>query len=418
MIKFIEYFNFSLFLIFTICYSYQIIYSVVAIIKKPKRYIANKLHKYAVVVSARNESAVIMQLIKSIKLQKYPEELVDIYVIADNCTDNTAQLAKDAGVYVFERFNETLVGKGYAIDYALKNILLSPKADEYEGYFVVDADNLLREDYIAEMNNVFDQGYRVVTGYRNSKNYDTNWLSAAYSIWFLRESKYLNNARMILGTSCAISGTGFLVHSDIIRENGGWKHHLLTEDIEFTADNVIQGETIGYCGEAILYDEQPITFKQSWDQRLRWAKGFYQVLGKYGKDLWKTIWKRHSFSCFDMLMTVSPAMFITFLGILVNAGVLIFSLFSDSSVYMISFALRSLINTLGIFYLTFLFFGFLTLITEWKNICAVKWKRIVYVFAFPIFILTYIPIALCALRKKVEWKPIVHSIDKSIEEVK
>ncbi len=175
--------------------------------------------------------------------------------------------------------------------------------EKYDGYFIFDADNLLDENYIAEMNKVFANGYKVVTSYRNSKNYDTNWLSAGYSLWFLREAKYLNNSRMILKTGCAISGTGFMVSDEIIRKNNGWKHHLLTEDIEFSIDNAIHGEKIGYCGTAVLYDEQPYLFEQSWNQRLRWAKGFYQVFAKYGMELFKSIFTKRSFSCYDMFVT-------------------------------------------------------------------------------------------------------------------
>ena len=76
---------------------------------------------------------------------------------------------------------------------------------------------------------------------RNSKNYGTNWISAGYALWFLRESRFLNGARMKLGTSCAISGTGFLVSSKMIQKDGGWKYNLLTEDIEFSTDHIIRG---------------------------------------------------------------------------------------------------------------------------------------------------------------------------------
>lgn len=387
-------------------------------LQKPKQHVADKHHKYAVIISARNESAVIDQLIQSIKKQKYPDELIDTYVVADNCTDNTAEIARKAGAYVYERFNQNQIGKGYALDYILKIILNSPKADEYEGYFVFDADNLLDDQYVAQMNNVFDNGYRVVTSYRNSKNYDTNWISAGYSLWFLRESKYLNNSRMMLGTSCAISGTGFLIHKDIIKKNNGWKHHLLTEDIEFTVDNVIQGEKIGYCGEAVLYDEQPVTFKQSWNQRLRWAKGFYQVFGNYGRDLFKGIFKNKSFSCFDMFMTISPATFITIISALMNAIFLIYGLLTPaSSNAIISTTLSSLGNMFIDFYIIFLFFGALTLITEWKKIRARSWKKILHVFTFPIFMFTYMPIAIVAIFKKIEWVPITHTVSKTIEEV-
>ena len=104
-------------------------------------------------------------------------------------------------------------------------------------------------------------------------------------IWFLREARFLNYPRMKLHTNCAISGTGFLVSSKIIEENGGWPYHLLTEDIQFSTVCATKGWRIGYCDDAILYDEQPVTFSQSWRQRMRWAKGFYQVNAHCGMPL-------------------------------------------------------------------------------------------------------------------------------------
>ena len=156
------------------------------------------------------------------------------------------------------------------------------------------------------MNKVFDRGYNVITSYRNSKNYDTNWITSGYSLWFIREAKYLNNPRMMLKTSCAVSGTGFLVNSSIIKKNNGWKFNLLTEDIQFSVVNILEGEKIGYCESAMFYDEQPTTFKQSWNQRMRWSKGFYQVMFRYGRELIAMMFKKREMfvSCYDMFMTL------------------------------------------------------------------------------------------------------------------
>ena len=276
-ISFVDVFNFCVFLAFTICYTYQLYYVFVVLTRKPKKLVAKKNHKFAAVISARNESAVIGQLIHSIKVQNYPSELIDVFVIADNCTDNTAEVAREAGAIVFPRFNTEQVGKGYALDYGF-NVIRSQYADRgYEAYFVFDADNVLDVNYFREMNKTFDNGAVASTSYRNSKNYDSNWISAGYAVWFLREAKFLNQARLTLNTSCAVSGTGFFVSAKIIERNGGWKWHLLTEDIEFSANSILEGERISYTPTAVLYDEQPVTFRDSWNQRFRWAKGFYQV---------------------------------------------------------------------------------------------------------------------------------------------
>lgn len=412
--KAIVFFNCVISIVFTLCYAYQFFYIFVGLLKKPKKFTAKKQHRFAVVVSARNESSVIGNLIASIKNQNYPSELVDVFVIADNCTDNTAEIARSAGAIVYERFNKEQVGKGYALDW-LFNIIDSEHSDKgYEGYIIFDADNILDPNYIAEMNKVFDNGYRIITSYRNSKNYDTNWITAGYSLWFLREAKYLNNARMQLGTSCAISGTGFLVSAEVIKENGGWIHHLLTEDIEFTTDSIIHGEKIGYCADAILYDEQPTKFEQSYTQRLRWAKGFYQVFRNYGGKLIKGIFKG-SFSCFDMLMTIMPAMLLTLISIAINIIAIPVGIVTHSNdlVMLIQILTKTLANFYGMFFLL----GLITTITESGQIHCSKAKRVLYLFTFPLFMLTYVPIAIVALFRKIEWKPINHSVSKSLTEI-
>jgi cellulose synthase/poly-beta-1,6-N-acetylglucosamine synthase-like glycosyltransferase len=283
-------------LLFAACYFYQFLYIFVPFVKKSRAAEAGKLHRYAVLIAARNEEAVIAKLIESIKNQNYPSELIEIFVVADNCTDNTAQKARTAGAYVYERFNRYKIGKGYAIEFLLDRIAEEYPESPFDGYFVFDADNLLDENYIAEMNKSFSNGNRIITSYRNSKNYGSNWISAGTALWFLRESQYLSRSRSLLGVSCAVSGTGFLFHREIIERSGGWKFFLLTEDIEFSIYNVINGERIAYCESAVLYDEQPARFRQSWNQRMRWTKGNMQVCRKYGARLIKSIFKNKSFS--------------------------------------------------------------------------------------------------------------------------
>lgn len=417
MRSFLDTINLLLFIFFTVLYSYQLFYVIVSLFWKKKTFTARKRHRFAILIAARNEQSVICQLISSIKKQKYPEELYDIYVIADNCTDETAKRAQDAGATVFSRNDTSHIGKGYALNFGFKGIVKLGKFSEYDGFFVFDADNLLDENYIEEMNKVFDSGYRIVTSYRNSKNYDTNWISAGSSLWFLREAKFINSSRMLLGLSCAVSGTGFLVSREIIERNQGWKYYLLTEDIEFSIDSVIRDEKIGYAENAVLYDEQPYTFEQSWNQRIRWAKGFFQVFAAYGAQLVRAIFKNRSFSAYDMLMTIMPAMLLTVLGAVANSVFLVVSLLNLSQMAEIALVSAiALFMTFFNFYAILFFFAVITTITEWRNINTSTKKKILYTFTFPIFIFTYIPISIAALFKKIEWKPIDHNIAKNIEE--
>ena len=413
-------FNICVFITFTFCYAYQLFYVLVVLTRKAPKQTAKENHRYAVLIAARNENAVIGDLIHSIRVQNYPQELIDIFVIADNCTDNTAAIAQEAGAIVFPRFNTEQIGKGYALDYGVTCIREHYSENEYEAYFVFDADNVLDVNYFREMNKTFDNGAVASTSYRNSKNYDSNWISAGYAVWFLREAKFLNQARLTLNTSCAVSGTGFFVSAKIIERNGGWKWHLLTEDIEFSANSILEGERISYTPTAVLYDEQPVTFRDSWNQRFRWAKGFYQVFWHYGARLAKGIAtnpKGSRFACYDMLMTIAPGMLLTIISVTFNAiiialaaaGLMSTGVMVASSVSSICFCLMN--------YMVFMFmFGVLTTFVEWDSIHSTTGKKIRYMFTFPFFMLTYVPIALVALVKKCNWKPIKHSINVDVQE--
>lgn len=487
MAAFVNTFNLFLFFVFSLCYMYQAVYAVIVLVKDHRRKIVSipdeRFNRFAVMIAGRNEAAVIGELVQSVKNQDYPAGLVDVYVIADNCTDNTAEVAREAGAEVLIRNDRLVVGKSHALDFALNRIRVlhgdeSGRTD-YDGYFVFDADNVLDPGFVAAMNRGMNRGYQVLTCYRNSKNYDSNWISAGSALWFLREAKFLSNARYMMGSSCAISGTGFMISADILESNGGWIHHLLTEDIEFSTDCISHGIRIGYCADAYVYDEQPTTMRDSWRQRMRWAKGFYQVLLKYGNNLFRGIFKGETskFACYDMFMTIAPAMLLTVAGFAINlvfcltgivqmvgiaasvqtvaAGTssVVGAASSDANWFTVATAMMtgsifegdalSSFNTsevsvmlayaearativtsvisLGSCFLSFavvmLVFGVLTTITEWKHIHAKNSDKIKYIFTFPVFMLTYVPIALIAVFKKVEWKPITHNVVRSVADV-
>ena len=416
----IDVLNFIVCIVFAICYGYQLIYVLVVLTHSPKKLEAKKNHRYAVMISARNESAVIADIVHSIKVQNYPQELIDVFVIADNCTDDTAEVARDAGAIVFRRFNSKEVGKGYALDYGYHCIREMYGDRGYEAYFVFDADNVLDVNYFREMNKTFDNGAKVSTSYRNSKNFGSNWISMGYGTAFIREAKFLNQARLTLNTSCAISGTGFYVSADILESTDGWKWYLLTEDIEFSSWCVVNGIRISYTPTAMLYDEQPVTFHDSWNQRFRWAKGFYQVFWHYGLKLLRGVVrnpKGSRFACYDMFMTVSPGMLVTGIVVLFNIAIVVLGATGTVSTgVMIASSLSTVCFCLLSYMLTMFAFGVLTMFVEWDSVRTTTSKKVCAMFAFPIFMITYIPIGAVALFKKCEWVPIKHTISVNVEE--
>ena len=413
-----------------ILYSYQMVYMAIVVLHDFKHRKDQKdnlkkvtVHKLAAIISARNEAEVIGQLLDTINNQNYPESMRQAIVIADNCTDNTAEIARAHGAVVYERFNREKVGKGYALNYVFRNIARDFGDDYFDAYIIIDADNLLDENYFAEMNKMYCKGFRISTSYRNSKNFGANWISAGYAVAFLREARFLNYARMLLKTSCAVSGTGFMVASSVIRERCGWNYNLLTEDIQFTVDTVVRGERIGYCGTAMLYDEQPTTFKQSWNQRMRWSKGFYQVAAKYGKTLVNGVThtenRQNRFTCFDMAMTVIPMIFVTIAVLATDIILLMYSIFGPVFMpHLMNEMIYAIVSWFFAYYGALLFMGAVTMIAEWKRIKCPVGKRILYTFTYPLFMITYIPISFAALIGKVDWKPINHSVSATLDQVR
>ena len=399
--------NYVIMVIFFACYAYQFFYIPVAWLKKQTPLPEGKLHRYAVLIAARNEATVIGSLIDSLKRQNYPADRIDIYVVADNCTDHTAEVSELHGATVFERFDKVRVGKGYALHFLLDRI-----EESYDAYLVFDADNVVDPNYVREINKTFSAGYDIVTSYRNSKNYGDNWISSGYGLWFLREAQYLNRPRAVLGASCGVSGTGFLFSRRILEQCGGWNFFLLTEDIEFTAHNIVNGEKVGYCPTAIFYDEQPTGFRQSVRQRMRWVQGYLQVLHHYGGKLIKGCF-HESFSCFDMLMNIAPAAILAWVSVLINVAAAIFRLVNGADVLTVVFSIgQSLLNLC----LTVFILGLITTISEWKQIHCSTGRKLLAVVTFPLFMLTYLPVTVAALVCKPNWKPITHSKSVSVEE--
>ncbi len=407
--------NFIITVIFALCYTYQFVYVPISLWmqhkdKKKKAAAAQtdgQLKHYAVLISARNEEQVIGQLLSSINNQTYKGS-VTTFVMADNCTDDTYGEAIRHGAVAYTRTSTTHIGKGYAMEALIKNIQRD-YPEGFDGFFVFDADNILAPDYIEEMHKCHLEGNEAITSYRNIKNYGDNWISSGYGLWFLRETMYLNYTRYKIGASAAISGTGFFFSNSVLKDIGGWPFHLLTEDIEFTINRVCKGRKIAFCRTAVFYDEQPTSLKQSITQRMRWARGYIQVFRHYGKDLISGIF-HGNFSAFDMAMNIMPAFLLTALSISCNLAYGIIGAIMGGDV---TIALYSMFET--VFNACSLLFvlGSITLITEWKNIHARPSRKIFSAFSFPMFMLTYIPIAFTAMFVNPGWKPIQHKATTS-----
>ncbi len=419
IIKILQIINYIISTIMIIVYANQFIYIIFSIFVKPKKYKeAQKQHIYGYIICGKNEENVIYNLIDSIKKQDYPHEKMHIFVCADNCNDQTAKIAKEAGAIVFERFDNEKIGKSYALDYTIKRIQKEYNHLGIEAYILFDADNLVDKNFTKEMNKLYDNGYKVVTGFRDSKNFENNWVSAGSSYMFYRECCQVHLVRSCFNSGTYVSGTGFLMDKDLVKD--GWNYNTLTEDIEFSADCASKGIKIGYAYDALFFDEQPIHLKDSMRQRLRWCKGNNQVFSRYGGKLFFGMFKKFSIQKWSMFTHTIPLPAISLLWIIVHqiCGGITCIVYDLGFSYYVSEVLIFTWYTVRSIFLSGYLSSIVLLFQTWKrNNC--KWyKKIFYNIMFPIFLAVYLPITVIALFKKsISWKQIKHTDNKTIDQI-
>ena len=396
--------------IVTIFWLYQLLISLCSLIKlKDKPLKIHKDHKFMAIIPAHNEEAVVANLIESLKNQNYNKDLYDIYVIADNCTDNTARVAREAGAIVYERFDNTKKTKGYALDWFLQQ-KIQEDAD-YDAVCIFDADNIVDKNFIKNMNKKLCQGEEVVQGYRDIKNPTDNWITAGYALFYWTMHRMYHLARYNIGLSPLLNGTGFMVKFDVVKPNG-WETQTLTEDIEFSLKQIIQGRKLGWATDAIVYDEQPTSFKQSWSQRSRWTVGHMQCLKTYTGQLYKAVKEHKTLMNFDGLLYIAgttPILVVTFGLILINC-IMYVSKAMTTWLFIVNI-LNYLIPTLLFPIFTALF----VMVLEKKPIKPM----IKGLLCYPAFMGTWVIINLkCLFKRETTWEKIDHVRDIKIAEVK
>ncbi|MEG3071993.1 MAG: glycosyltransferase family 2 protein [Candidatus Syntrophopropionicum ammoniitolerans] len=187
--------------------------------------------RFAIVVAAYNEEKVIGELIRNLQHLDYPKELYDVYVVADNCTDETAVIAAENGATVMERFNQVDKGKGYALEYAFNNIF--ERGIPYDAVCVFDADNLVAENFLSIMNGHLLKGEKIIQGFLDTKNAHDTWITKSIYISYILTNRFWQLSKYNLGFTCALGvSTGMCLSVEMLKRYG-WGMTSLTEDLEF-----------------------------------------------------------------------------------------------------------------------------------------------------------------------------------------
>ncbi|GIP34446.1 glycosyltransferase family 2 protein [Paenibacillus sp. J2TS4] len=374
--------------------------------KQKKQYEPQK--SFAVLVAAHNEEQVVGALIENLKSLNYPKELYDIMVICDNCTDRTADIVKQHGVYAFERRNPNLRGKGYAIEWMLKKLWKHPRS--YDAVVMFDADNLVSPDFLLHMNNDLCSGARVIQGYLDTKNPHDSWITSAYAVTYWFCNRLWQLPRQNLNLANFLGGTGMCFESNLLKEMG-WGATSLVEDLEFTMRCVQRGINPTFNYEAKVYDEKPLTFKASARQRLRWMQGHFEVARRYFFPLFWQGLKEANWAKID-----------TAIYALNVYNVLVGSLLTI--VLWIDLSIPGGPHFTSVFFFAPILFGAITILGAVQFPIALliekaSWKSYRSLITFPVFLLSWWPVTLYAFftQNNKTWSHTKHTRVIRLEDV-
>nr|WP_245331414.1 glycosyltransferase family 2 protein [Clostridium algifaecis] len=397
---------------------YYLLISFFGLWRKKDNKVVNEKRSFALIVAAHNEEIVIGDIVESLKSIEYPKELYDIFVVADNCNDKTAEMAKDKGAIVYERFNKDKRGKGYALEWMFSKLFKMNK--KYSAVAIFDADNLVHKDFLKEMNKKLCEGYKVVQGYLDSKNPEDTWITGSYSIGFWTNNRMFQLGKSNIGLSTQLGGTGFCIETNILKKLG-WGATCLTEDLEFTCKLILNGYKIGWAHDAIVYDEKPLTLSQSWRQRKRWMQGFADVYSRYFLKLIKKAVTSFSFIPLDCaLYSIQPIMTILIsisaIGGLIKYFMTTYKVLSNLDTILYSINFNSITILAIVFYiLQYIYTPFILIIEKKLN-----YKIFLYYIIYPIYVITWFPISIQGIINKnnKEWNHTVHTRSVKIKDLR
>jgi 1,2-diacylglycerol 3-beta-glucosyltransferase len=230
-------------------------------------------HRFAILAPAHNEEKLLPVLLENLSRLDYPRQLFTVYVVADNCTDQTALFARTAGATVYERFDQLNIGKGYALQWLLARL----QADEiqFDAVVILDADSIVSPNFLKVMDARLTNGERVIQAHYAVLNPERAWVmslraAALALIHYLRPL-----GRTALGGSVGLKGNGMVFHHTILAEHR-WSASV-TEDIEYHMSLVLAGERVAFAPDATVWAEMPGTLQGAHTQNVRWEQGRLQL---------------------------------------------------------------------------------------------------------------------------------------------
>ncbi len=277
---------------------------------------------FAVVIPAHNEAGQIEQTVAAVCHSDYLGEWFSIYVIADNCDDDTAAMARSAGADVLERFDGSKRGKGQALDWCFR--MHRSILEHHDAVAIIDADAAVAPGFLAAMAKALAQpGVHVVQANNAVANPEANWRTALTYAGFALVNRVRTAGRFRLGGSAGLKGNGMAFRSDLLIQYG-WPAHSIAEDVEFDIHLLLDGHRVALAPDALITSDMPMSRGAADTQRNRWESGRMRIAAAYVPVLlWACLRRpkwRYADAALDLLVPPLAALVLGQMGLTVAAA--------------------------------------------------------------------------------------------------
>lgn len=242
--------------------------------------VAPHLNDYAILVPAHNEELLVGNTCQSLQQVHYPADKHEIYVIADNCSDDTAAICREYGVHVLERADPQNSGKGQALAWGLKQIEL----DQFDAVLIVDADSYVDPGVLSELDKFIGDGEVAIQCYNAVGNRADSWFTQLLYVSRIINNQLYHEAKYRLGLSSFLMGNGICLNADLLHAKG-WTAFSAGEDCEYYARLVEDNVKIAFAAKAKVFHQESRSLDQATSQRLRWSSGRFSIAGALGLRL-------------------------------------------------------------------------------------------------------------------------------------
>jgi len=237
-------------------------------------------HSFAITIAAHDEEAVIANTVQRLFKLHYPSNLYRIHIVADHCSDRTAEFARRAGAVVHERNEGLRSGKGAALSWLFQRLLEDPK---YDAVIIFDADTRVDEHFLCAMDVRLARGEQIIQGQHIISNPGDGWFPSLTWSMFLIDNRVQNLGRTNLGWSAKNMGDSICFGADVLRRVG-WGEGL-ADDYQIRQKYLLNGIKIAYEPAAMGFGEAALNWTQARAQRSRWIRGVYDANRQFAWQL-------------------------------------------------------------------------------------------------------------------------------------